>query len=178
MLPHRKQLRHFEISNQPRFLTFSCSQRLPLFQSDRIKDAFVARVAAARQQQGFRLLGWVIMPEHVHLIVVPRLPEAPIPKVFSALKRRFAEQVIRRWRELDAPILARLGVADGSTQFWQSGGGYDRNLRDEAQVREKLDYMHMNPVKRGLVADPLDWRWSSARWHAGIREEDLELDSL
>ncbi len=175
---HRKKLRRYEIAQQPRFLTCSCHDRLPLFQNDRIKDAFVGRLQLARQKTRFRLLAWVIMPEHFHLIIVPTLPAFPIAKVFDAMKGRFAAAVLRRWVELRAPILKRLKHTDGGYRFWQHGGGYDRNIRDEMELYEKIDYCHHNPSRRGLVSDPLDWMWSSARWYAGLRDGTLEIDPV
>ncbi len=174
----RKTLRRYEVVNQPRFLTFSCYGRLPLFQNDAIKEAFVQRLAVARTRLCFRLIAWVIMPEHVHLVVVPKLPDAPMPKILSAIKRRFAEQVLRRWRGLDAPVLKRLITTKGNCRFWQTGGGYDRNVRDEAELMEKVDYMHDNPARRGLAESPTEWPWSSARWYAGERRGQLRMDTL
>ena len=173
---HRKTLRRYEIFNQPRFLTFSCYRQLPLFQNDAIKDAFVERLQMARSKLAFRLIAWVIMPEHLHLILVPKLPEVPMPRVLSATKRRFAEHVLRRWRQLGAPILDRVRTSTGRYRFWQPGGGYDRNIRDEAELFEKIEYIHMNPVKRALVSRPTDWKWSSAQWYADQSKGLLEID--
>ena len=173
---HRKTLRRYEIVNQPRFLTFSCYRQLPLFQNDAIKEAFVKRLQMARSNLAFRLIAWVIMPEHVHLILVLKLPDPPMPKVLSAIKRRFAEQVLRRWKQLKAPILDRIRTPTGRYRFWQSGGGYDRNIRDEAELFEKIEYIHMNPVKRALVTCPTDWKWSSAQWYADQSDGLLEID--
>ena len=147
----------FEVANQPRFLTFSCYQRLPLFSNNLIKDAFVERLNAARAKTHFRLLGWVIMPEHVHLMVVPHLPEFPMRRVLNEIKSKFALEVLDRWKGLNAPILRRLMSADGALHFWQLGGGYDRNIRDDPELFEKIEYMHENPRRRGLVEIPLDW---------------------
>ena len=97
--------RRFEIPGHARYLTFSCYRRLPLFQNDAIKDTFVDRLRDARARYGFRLLAWVVMPEHVHLLIVPRLPETPVPLLLRAMKQSFAQRVVRRWRELRAPIL-------------------------------------------------------------------------
>ena len=54
------------------------------------------------------------------------------------------------------------GQSDKPYQFWQDGGGYDRNLRTAEELREMLKYVHNNPVRRELVARPEDWPWSSA----------------
>ena len=148
-MPPRKRLRRFESPSHARYLTFSCRHRLLLFQNDAIKHVFAEHVAKTRKRTGFHLLAWVIMPEHVHLLIWPSLPEHPVADVTSRLKREFARKVITRWRELKAPILTKLTDADGRTRFWQPGGGYDRNIITEHELREKIDYIHANPVRRG-----------------------------
>jgi REP-associated tyrosine transposase len=175
MEEHYKKLKRYERPNQLRFLTFSCYNRLALFGNDAIKDAFVNQIETARERTGFCLIAWVIMPEHVHMIVWPSLPEFPISRVTWWLKRDFARRVLGRWRELDAPILSRIRAPRGGLRFWQHGGGYDRNLRDDKEYREKVVYIHGNPVRRGLVGSPADWRWSSARWYSGDRS-GLRID--
>ncbi len=92
---HRVRVEH---TNHLRFLTFSCVQRLPLFKNDAIKDCFVDHLAAARGKHRFHLVAWVVMPEHVHLLLWPRLPDAPVSAILRTLKQRFAPQVIARWR--------------------------------------------------------------------------------
>jgi putative transposase len=61
-------------------------------------------------------------------------------------------------------------------RFWQAGGGYDRNVVEQRTLLKVIEYMHLNPVRRGLVELPEDWEWSSARWYAGIRPVPLEID--
>ena len=61
-------------------------------------------------------------------------------------------------------------------RFWQPGGGYDRNTIETATVHQMIDYIHANPVRRGLVASVEDWQWSSTRCYAGIRPVRLEID--
>ena len=75
--------------------------------------------------------------------------------------------MIRRWREREARVLARMVDARGVVRFWQRGGGYDRNVRDHAELIEKIGYVHANPVRRGLVERDAEWSWSSARDYAG-----------
>jgi putative transposase len=61
-------------------------------------------------------------------------------------------------------------------RFWQPGGGYDRNITSIEALRAMIDYIHANPVRRGLVARAEDWEWSSARWYAGLRPVKVEMD--
>jgi putative transposase len=172
-----KKLRRFETAGDIRFLTFSCYQSLPLLDNDAIKHEFVRALKAARRKMGFRLYGWVIMPNHVHLLLMPSLPDFPVAAILRELKGSLANTVLKRWRELDAPILRRVRDRQGKLHFWQQGGGYDRNIYTEEEFLEKLQYIHANPVRRELVANAEDWQWSSARWYEGDRAGSLlEID--
>ena len=171
-----KKLKHYDIENHVRFLTFSCFQRLPLFQNDAIKNAYMEHLDSVREGLEFRLCAWVIMPEHVHLLVKPNLPKTPISTVVWHLKRNFARRMIVRWRELDAPILPRLLDNQGRSHFWQHSAGFDRNIFSEHEFHEKIDYININPASRGLVEQPEQWKWSSARWYNGEREDTLRID--
>ncbi len=164
-----------ERTHDVRFLTFSCYQRLALFANDAIKSVFVDELRDARAAMRFRLIAWVIMPEHVHLLVWPKVPEFPVSRILRRLKGKVGTTVMTRWRELSAPVLPRLVDSRGDSHFWQMGGGHDRNIHSPAEFDEKLRYIHENPVSRGLVALPTDYRWSSARWYARLPAE-LEID--
>ena len=61
-------------------------------------------------------------------------------------------------------------------RFWQRGGGYDRNVHEPATAFKQIEYMHNNPVRRGLCMKPEDWIWSGAADYAGIRIGPLRLD--
>jgi putative transposase len=96
------------------------------------------------------------------------------------VKERVARQAIR-WLEQNAPDwLPRITVREGlrtRRRFWQPGGGYDRNIERVDTLERMIDYIHLNPVRRGLVERAIDWPWSSARWYAGIRPAVLEMDA-
>ena len=63
-------------------------------------------------------------------------------------------------------------------RFWQPGGGYDRDIARTATLRSMIEYLHANPVRRGLVAKVENWEWSSARWYAGMRPAPIAIDAL
>jgi putative transposase len=151
---------------------------LPLLANDRIKRAFVDHLSLVKNALGFELYAWVVMPEHVHLLIQTGTPKLIMADVLRRLKSPFAARVLARWRTLDAPILTRITGTDGKQRFWQPGGGYDRNLVTEHEWIEKIDYIHQNPVRRGLVSEPSQWAWSSARWYAGQREGGPTIDPL
>ncbi len=169
--PHRRKLRRVEIPGQARFLTFSCYHRLPLLNHDKIRDLFLNRLSAVCTTEQVRLLGWVLMPEHVHLVVFPD-GQPDFERFCHALKRPVAEAVLRRWKALQASILKRIEHGTGH-RFWQTGGGYDRNLVTPQDVREKIQYLHNNPVRRGIVEIATDYHWSSARWYAELPDAKL-----
>ncbi len=172
----RKRLRRCEIDGHARFLTFSCYQRLPLLSNPDIRDPFAEQLFLARTRLDFKLIAWVVMPEHVHLLILPDQANASVPSVLSAIKRPFAAMVLARWRELEAPVLDRIRDRSGAERFWQAGGGYDRNIFSEGELREKIRYIHENPVRRGLVGREEDWVWSSARATRGLETRWPTID--
>ena len=144
------------------FITFSCYQRLPLLKSARARGVFVRELAQLRERLGFRLIGYVVMPEHVHLLL-SEPTRATLADALHFLKLSFAKRLHSQRPEK-------------SGSFWQKRY-YDRNVRDYREFVVKLRYLHRNPVKRGLVASPEDWKWSSYR-HYLLREVgQVEIES-
>jgi putative transposase len=166
-------MRRREVPGGVRFITFSCHRRLPLLGHAAIRDVFAEALAPARERHAFELFAWVVMLEHVHLLV---RPHARLDEALRSLKTSVAKRVLSRWRELRAPILERIRTSDGALRFWQKGGGFDRNVRDEDEFCREVCYIHRNPVERGLVARPEDWTWSSVRWWMGERGGEIDCD--
>jgi putative transposase len=121
------------------------------------------------------------MPEHVHLLVAPRQSDVDVGRFQGEIKKRTARLAIA-WLEEHAPTwLAKLTVREGQRlrrRFWQPGGGYDRNIENVDALESIINYIHMNPVKRGLVEKPEDWPWSSARWFERSRPAPIEMDPI
>lgn len=122
------------------FLTFSCYRCRPYLTTAAAMDLFEDALERVRQRYLFAVAGYVVMPEHVHLLV-NELKRAPLSKVIQALKL----SVSMRGRE---------------RPFWQAHY-YDFNVSEHEKFVEKLRYIHRNPVRRGLVAQAEDWKWSS-----------------
>ena len=115
----------------------------------------------------YRLTAFVFMPEHVHLMIYP-LPEADtIDALLKAIKRPFSYRVKQLLIQSNSPLLERLTVHQRpgvkTFRYWQEGPGYDRNVGKPCTALAAIDYLHHNPVRRGLVERATDWRWSSAR---------------
>ena len=144
-------------------LTFSCYQRRKFLLSEPARQAFVAAVQAARARLNFDLWAYVIMPEHIHMVICPQQEKYSISRILSAIKR---------------PVAYRLGLAGraGLAHFWQPGGGYDRNLWKAATIRKEVDYLHGNPLRKGLCERAEQWRYSSAAYYAGQHDVPLLMD--
>jgi len=153
------------------YLTFSCYAGVPLLRSPSACSILADSVAKAREMHSFELWAWVFMPNHVHLLLFPTNPEYSISAILSSIKRPAAAEALRRLRGRNHSLLASLrveGSGGRSLRFWQPGGGHDRNLTSIDAVWAAVDYIHNNPVRRGLVSQPQAWTWSSARdWVQG-----------
>jgi putative transposase len=161
-------------------LTFSCIGSLPLLNRDLVKQFVIDALDRARVQHNFSLWDYVIMPNHVHLLLMPRAAEYRISVVLKAIKQPIAFRALEccRARRLEA---ATSGPGARSTRtierrFWQPGGGYDRDIISLKALHSAIDYIHLNPVRAELVKNPTDWEWSSARWYAGEAEVKLKMD--
>jgi putative transposase len=161
------RLRHYDDEGTDRFVTFSCYRRLAGFSDDRPKEILVHYLDIARNKHGFKIHGYVIMPEHVHLVLYP--PEGmKLGLVIREIKSLSARQFFS-----ELPV----GQPDETRVFWERRC-YDHNCRTRESVIEKINYCHMNPVKRGLVRDPGAWIWSSYNWYDGVSEVPLRIDSV
>lgn len=167
--PHRKRVRHFNEPGHCHELTFSCFHRFPLLTRDDVCQLLSQSLGRALVQQGFWLLAFVYMPEHLHLLVFPVTPTVQIERLLFAIKRPFSYRVKGYLEHNDLALLQQLTVQErpGKTvfRFWQEGPGYDRNLTSRAAVLSVIDYIHNNPVRRGLSATPDQWKWSSWRYY-------------
>ena len=160
-LHRRYGLRHLH------FITCSCYRRLPLFASARAKNLFVAILGEVRDRYGFALADYGVMPNHVHLLIGEPARGTP-STVMQVLKQRVSRRLRRKPRRKRSSLQLVLPFPprnDSLPQFWQPRF-YDFNVWSQSKFVEKHQYMHLNPVKRKLVAHPKDWPWSSFSFHA------------
>jgi putative transposase len=147
------------------FITTSCYQRQPLLATKGNRDHFLRVLEQVRRRYHFVVVGYVVMPEHIHLLLSE--PERGNPSiVMQALKQGFARSLLcrlRRPQNRRQPSLWDTALGEG--HIWQRSF-YDFVVWSEGKRVEKLRYMHQNPVKRGLVLEPEQWRWSSYRHYA------------
>jgi putative transposase len=152
-----KRLVRYQQSGGFHFVTFSCYHRLPYLRTAAARNLFERSLEAMRLRYDFVVCGYVVMPEHVHLLVgEPK--NAFLSKAIQALKLSVSVQRKER-------------------PFWQARY-YDFNVRNEDKRVEKLRYMHRNPVKRGLFEKPEQWAWSSFRHYSTGEEGTVEIESF
>jgi len=163
-------LKRFQESGHSHFVTFSCYSRRPLLTADNAKRIFELALERVRRSFGLCVYGYVVMPEHVHLLVSE--PERGL--LADALKS--LKQGVSRRLVAGAPFKPGVGLSgDLPEHFWQKRY-YDLNVRNYRQFVEKLRYIHRNPVKRGLCERPEDWDWSSFRQYAIGCEGRVEVE--
>jgi len=168
MLPPRKQIKHYPAQGEARELTFSCYQRAPVFATSAHCTLLTTQINRALAATEFDLLAFVYMPEHVHLLLMPRNDGQDISAFLWHIKRRSAMAIRTRLEATnDIALLEKLQYSDprGARSFrlWQAGPGYDRNVNQPTTLAKMVDYIHHNPVRRGLCASPSDYLWSSWR---------------
>jgi putative transposase len=151
-------LKRFQEDGDCHFITFSCHGRKPYLTEPGAYQTFQKIFEQTRQRHGFRVYGYVLMPEHVHLLL-SEPPKTPLASVLKALKQETAKK-----------------LKAGRDHFWQPRY-YDFNVFTEGKYLDKLRYIHRNPVTRGLVARPEDWSWSSFCHYATGLPGTVEIES-
>jgi len=171
----------FHVPGQAHELTFTCYRRYPFLKAERTCGWLAETIEEARTSLDLSLWAFVFMPDHVHLILRPYRAEVDIATILRAIKGPVGRRAIW-YLEVFAPEwLPRITRVRGGRPerlFWQSGGGHDRNIDEPKTLQRMVDYLHMNPVRRGLVERSSDWRWSSAGWFEGRRTNDLRPDPI
>jgi putative transposase len=147
------------------FITFSCYQRRPLLGAPQCRDLFLRTLEETRIRYGIVVVGYVIMPEHVHLLLSePEQSNHSI--VLQVLKQRFSRELLEKLRNRrPRPEGSLWNTVLEQGHVWQRRF-YDFVVWNRHKRAEKLRYMHENPVRRGLVASPEQWRWSSYQAYA------------
>lgn|SRR5487761_1393961 len=152
-------LKRYQEAQDFHFITFSCYRRKSFLGSPESRSTFEAIFEETRRKYALLVLGYVVMPEHVHLLV-DEPASNPLSLALQVLKQRTSRKIDRA----------------EARQFWQSRY-YDFNVWSGKKSMEKLRYMHRNPVARGLVFRPEDWAWSSFRHYATGERGTVEIES-
>jgi len=170
--PYRKRIGHYHDPGHCHELTFSCYHQLPLLTNHMWRSLLSEAIDHALLRHDYLLSAFVFMPDHVHLLVYPGPRASRIDGLLRAIKRPYSFHIKQLLQDANSPLLRRLTIRQRpgveTFRFWQEGPGYDRNLDRPDTVLAAIDYIHLNPVRRGLVERPSHWQWSSARWYEGL----------
>ena len=177
----RLRRRTFDEPGHAHELTFSCYHRYPFLNAERTCRWLAEAIGRSRARDGFALWAYVFMPDHVHMIVHPGVRACAISAILRAIKEPVGRRAMQFLVKQAPGWLPRVTERRGSREerhFWQTGGGYDRNIVEPKTLMAMIDYIHLNPVRKVLVERASDWRWSSASWFDGNRDGPIMLDPV
>ena len=179
-----KSLPKFDDNSYAHFITTNTYRNYPYFQDEEFSQILLEELRFYSAKLGFTIMGYVIMPSHLHLLLWWDKDEQPmlnISTIMLRLKGATARRIINLLRGRSEhplrPVPQRRERMLSATQeradpkahkqkikhrLWQRGF-YDFNIYNEETLTEKLDYIHNNPVRAGLVLSPVDYEWSSYR---------------
>ncbi|HUU18090.1 MAG TPA: transposase [Sedimentisphaerales bacterium] len=179
---HRKRCRRYNFPGHAHELTFSCYRNRAFLSSDRICQYLTDSIVQAREKYDFDLWAYVFMPEHAHLLICPRKPDYSISQILLSIKQSVSRKAIIYLKKHNPNGLKSLatGQKNRPYHFWQSGGGYDRNITSPQTIINAVRYIHNNPVRRELVASAEQWYYSSIRdWQGtGCGQMPIDFDSF
>ena len=178
----RKTRKVYNTPGDAHELTFSCFRRRKFLCKDRTREYVIRALQNARHTHRFHLWAYVIMPEHVHMIIFSPDEVYDVSMIGKSIKQSVSRRAINYLRRENRAGLKLLETAQKNTpyRFWLAGGGYDRNVTSSSTLEHMVHYIHNNPLRRGLVDDPAAWKWSSYNewWHPGSGPLSLDLDSF
>jgi REP element-mobilizing transposase RayT len=173
-------LPRFHIEGHIYYITTVVYNRLPIFKRPSFIIPLMDSLNFYRYKQTFKLLGYVVMPDHVHLMIWP-FGNSSVSDIMRDYKKFTSARLIRQ-AEVE-------GMSDWLTAFQQAGeetrrsenkvwqdSYWDENVYTERFLRQKLNYVHRNPVRAGLVERPIDYRYSSYRNYELGEEWLIEID--
>ena len=148
------------------FLTFECHKQYSLLNYERSRRWFVDALANARDRYKFGLLAYVIMPQYANVIVCPTLKDCDIVRFRLSIEHEVASKALEYLNSHKSPWIKKLIIRKGDQnlfRFWQSSKSNYVNLTGSKELLNKIEYIHNDPIRKGFVKKPEEWKWSSAR---------------
>ena len=169
-------------SNEPNtfhYVTLVTYNRVPVFSSDIACEIFIEVLSEVREKFPYKLIGCVLMPDHVHAIVNNQI--STISEWLHRVRGLSARRILA-WLRQDGhlPSLRRLTLTSPQKRnhrhaVWQKDPSVI-DLWSPKFVRQKLNYLHLNPVRAGLCKHPADWKWSSFRAYLPHEPGDVPIE--
>jgi putative transposase len=162
-----KKIKHYNTINHAHELTFSCYEKRCYLMDPRACEIFLEEFGRAKIVHKFKIWAYVLMPDHVHLLLKPEETQYNIAKILNDIKGRMAFLYRDYFLKSKPEKFNVFCIEDTSKdrevfRFWQPGPGYDRNFWNAEAIKNSIRYIEANPVKDMLVEKPSDYRWSSA----------------
>jgi putative transposase len=162
------------------FCTITTLEWLPVFLDRRYADPIFESLRYCRREKALKVIAYVLMPNHLHLIAGCDRDLHPPIRDFKRFTSRAVHDLLKtdgrhtllRWLS-EATEPGRR--AAGELGLWQLGFHPEAIVSDRV-FQQKLRYLHENPVRKGLVVSPQDWWYSSARIEAGLRDAPMDVD--
>ena len=165
----------------PHFVTASIVKWLPVFVSSAPCEIIAESLRFCRCRKGLRIHAYVIMPTHLHMIVSA---ECDLSDVLRDLKRHTSKKLVEHFARIANPPFINVFRYCGEKQHpstdhkvWQDGN-HPEMIMTQGFFEEKMNYIHENPLRKGLVTDPVAWKWSSIRAYIDGDDTPLEVDGL
>ncbi len=161
------------------FLTTSIVYKMDVFTYSEFCQVILESFSFCQKNKELELYAYVIMPNHIHFIAGHQTNIIPVIRDF---KHFTANQIIKLVKHFNRTYLldyfAKAGKIVGQKfQVWEHKN-YPEHIFSESFFLEKFNYIHKNPIKRGLVEKPEDWIYSSARYYAGVNENVLIMNDI
>ncbi len=171
----------FRISNDTpaHYLTSVTRNRLPVFRQPVLTELVCKALDEARRSAGFLLFAYVVMPDHLHAILGSELKPSKVAQYVNGIIARRVINYLKDHGYKDS--LAKLAHEDRGRGYRFSLWDHHSNMKrltQEDVFMQKVNYLHQNPVRTGLINQAKDYRWSSARFWARkpLEDEPLEID--
>lgn len=152
------QYRRARVPGGSFFFTVVTERRQRVLTDEPVRQALREAIQSVRRDRPFRIDGWVLLPDHLHAVWTLPADDDDYATRWRLIKARVTQQLGGAYRNPEAMTVRRQAKGQGS--LWQHRY-WEHCLRDEADVRQHLDYLHFNPVKHGLVSSAAEWPWSS-----------------
>jgi putative transposase len=175
---YTKRCHRFNIAGNAHELTFSCYKNKPFLSAERACEYLVDSIITSRKKHQFDLWAYVFMPSHVHLLICPRTERYSISDILLSIKQPVSHKAINYLKNNNQDGLKSLTTHQRHRpyRFWQKGGGYDRNITKVKTIIDSTQYLHNNPVRKGLVENAEDWYYSSTADWQNIRQGPIPID--
>ena len=176
----RTRYKFLESENNLYFLTFTVVEKIPVFTNSQYCNVIIENFKFYQENKNLKIFNYVIMDNHVHMIMSHK---KDIGKVVQDFKKYTAKQALelltndsRQWIKYLLKFFKKSYKSVSTYQFWQEGS-HPELIQTQEMYNQKVEYIHNNPVKRGLVYEDRDWYYSSARNLYGL-ENPFEVDIL